>query len=209
MATNAITPGSTAAATGVRRERGISSMKSEDFFKMLVTELRQQDPFEPAKTADMIGQVSQIRSIELSTALTGSLEQLSQQQRTAGASELLGKYVTASVPGADGRPSEVSGVVTGVRFNPDGTAVLELDSGASVMAAHVTRVTTLEHSASPAAPPGGTPATPPGGAPATPPGGAPPGSPPQQRPTPPQNEAAARIKHEPTWKRVARALVGV
>lgn len=208
MATNAINPagiGGAGAATGARRERGISSMKSEDFFKLLVTELRQQDPFEPAKTADMIGQVSQIRSIELSTALTGSLEQLSQQQRTAGASELLGKYVTASVPGADGRPSEVSGVVTGVRFNPDGTAVLELDSGASVMAAHVTRVTTLEHSE----PPAGSPGAPPGGSPTTPPAGSPPGSaPPQQRPTPPQNEAAARVKHEPTWKRVARALVG-
>jgi flagellar basal-body rod modification protein FlgD len=193
MATNAITPGSAsgpAAATNIRRDRGISSMKSEDFFKLLVTELRQQDPFEPAKTGDMIGQVSQIRSIELSTALTSSLEQLSQQQRTAGASELLGKYVTASVPGADGRPSEVSGVVTGVRFNPDGTAVLELDSGASVMAAHVTRVTTLEHSDPPAAPSGGSPAAPPGGS------------------APPQNESAARLKHEPAWKRVARALVG-
>jgi len=122
----------------------LSTLKSEDFFRILVTELRQQDPFEPAKTADMISQVSQIRSIELSKQLTDTLQELAAQQHTAGAAELLGKYVTARLVAADGSEQEVSGVVTGVRFDADGSAVLELDTGQAVPASAIVRVTTVE-----------------------------------------------------------------
>ena len=138
MATTAVSsttqaPLSTATSTADR-------MKSADFFKLLVTELQQQDPLEPTKTGDMISQVSQIRNIEVSQQLMTTLDQLTKQQRTAGASELLGKYVEATVAAADGTQSAVSGVVTGVRFGSDGVAVLELDSGQTVRATDVTRV---------------------------------------------------------------------
>ncbi len=56
MSTTAVTSATSAAQTVF--DRGLSGLKSEDFFNILVTELKQQDPFEPAKTADMIGQVS-------------------------------------------------------------------------------------------------------------------------------------------------------
>jgi flagellar basal-body rod modification protein FlgD len=136
--------GQTAFAPRSTEQRGLSSLNSEDFFKILVAEMRQQDPLEPAKTADMISSVSQIRSIELSSRLTSALEQMASQQRTAGASELLGKFIQAQVMGPDGAPVNVAGVVTGVRFNPDGVAVLELDSGLAVRAADVAWVTTVE-----------------------------------------------------------------
>jgi len=129
-------------ATGAGRD--LNALRSEDFFRLLVTELKQQDPFEPAKTADMIGQVSQIRTIELSKQLTDTLSELSRQQRTAGASDLLGKFVVATVTASDGSVSEVKGIVTGVRFDPDGTAVLELDTGQAVRAADVTRITSAQ-----------------------------------------------------------------
>jgi len=119
-------------------------MSSGDFFKLLIAELRQQDPLEPTKTGDMIGQVSQIRSIELSQQLTSTLQQLTHQQRTTGASELLGKYVEATATNSDGEPSTVSGVVTGVRFGHDGVMLLELDSGQVVRAADVTRIAATE-----------------------------------------------------------------
>jgi flagellar hook assembly protein FlgD len=92
----------------------------------------------------MISQVSQIRGIELSGQLTDTLSNMTQSQRTAGASDLIGRYVSAAVPQGDGSQADVRGVVTGVRFNPDGTAVLELDTGESVLASQVTRVTTPE-----------------------------------------------------------------
>ena len=134
----------TTSTTTTKTDQGLASLQSEDFFKILVTELQQQDPFEPAKTADMIGQVSQIRSIELSKNLTDALTQLTQQQHTAGTGELLGKFVTATVHGEDGSEAEISGIVTGVRFGSDGAAVLELDTGQTVLAADVTRIAAAE-----------------------------------------------------------------
>jgi len=128
----------------VATDRGLGALRSEDFFNILVTELRQQDPLAPSKTADMINQVAQIRSIELSKRLTDTLAQLSSRQQTAGASALLGKHVTATVTGADGTKTEVSGIVTGVRFTSDGAVVLELDTGQSVLASNVTRITSPE-----------------------------------------------------------------
>ena len=142
MATSAVS-GATA-TTPTATDRGVSSMKSEDFFKILVTELQQQDPLQPNKTSDMIGEVSQIRSIELSKQLTDSLSLMSKQQRTTGSSEMLGKYITAKVTDQNGADREVSGVVTGVRFDSDGSAVLELDTGESIPATSVTRITTAD-----------------------------------------------------------------
>ena len=149
MATSAVS-GATA-TTPTATDRGVSSMKSEDFFKILVTELQQQDPLQPNKTSDMIGEVSQIRSIELSKQLTDSLSLMSKQQRTTGSSEMLGKYITAKVTDQNGADREVSGVVTGVRFDSDGSAVLELDTGESIPATSVTRITTADAAKSKAA----------------------------------------------------------
>lgn len=148
MPTTAISPAtSTPAApqTPASRAlgRGLGTMKSEDFFRILVSELRQQDPFEPAKTSDLVNQVSQIRGIELSSQLTSSLEQLAGQQRGESLGGLIGRYVSATITDAAGTQSLVEGVVTGVRFDGE-TPVLELDSGQSIPAASVTRVTTLE-----------------------------------------------------------------
>jgi flagellar basal-body rod modification protein FlgD len=130
--------------TGVTMEQGMNSLKSEDFFRILVTELQQQDPFEPTKTADMVSQVSQIRSIELSSELSDTLSLLSDQQRTSGVSQLLGKFVVAAVQGADGVDMNVSGIVTGLRFTDDGKVILELDTGQTVLASAVTRISSPE-----------------------------------------------------------------
>jgi flagellar basal-body rod modification protein FlgD len=132
--------GSSAGLSGGSFDR----MTSADFLELLVTELKQQDPFEPSKTSDMISQVSQIRDIEQSTQLISTLQNLTQQQHTGNAGGLLGKYVEAIGVAADGTATIVSGVVTGVRFGSDGTAVLELDSGQLVLAANVTRIMTAE-----------------------------------------------------------------
>ena len=125
-------------------QRGLTSMKSEDFFRILISELRNQDPFEPTDTSDMVSQVSEIRSIEQSARLTETLDQLAGQQRMNGASELIGKYVQAVQTAGDGSQTVHEGVVTSVYFTSDGTAVLELDTGEMIRAADVVRVTTLD-----------------------------------------------------------------
>ncbi|MGE0480465.1 MAG: flagellar hook assembly protein FlgD [Phycisphaerae bacterium] len=145
MPTTAVSPATSSPQTAASRAlgRGLGTMKSEDFFRILVSELRQQDPFEPAKTSDLVNQVSQIRGIELSSQLTSSLEQLAGQQRGESLGGLIGRYVSATITDAAGTQALVEGVVTGVRFDAE-TPVLELDSGQSIPAESVTRVTTLE-----------------------------------------------------------------
>jgi flagellar basal-body rod modification protein FlgD len=135
---------------------GMAGLSSADFFKILVSELKQQDPLAPTKTADMISQVSQIRSIELSQQLTSTLGQLSRQQKVSGTADLIGKYVQATVQAADGTQAQIGGLVTGVRFDSDGSAVLELDSGQAVSAADVTDITTAEQHERAAQAAGGT-----------------------------------------------------
>jgi flagellar basal-body rod modification protein FlgD len=142
MEISAIGAGSGTTATAQRR--GLDALKSEDFFKILVTELQNQDPFEPSDSSDIIGQVSQIRTIEQSSKLTETLDLLTQQQSVGAGSDLIGKYVQAVATAADGSQTLHEGVVTSVFFNSDGSAVLELDTGEAVLATDVVRVTTLD-----------------------------------------------------------------
>ena len=144
MPVNAIDATGTAVGTAQSaQERGLSTLKSEDFFKILITEMQSQDPFEPSDTQDIINQVSQIRTIEQSAKLTDTLDTLTQQQRMGGTTELIGKYVQAIAGDSQGNAAIVEGVVTGVVFTGDGVAVLELDNGAAVPAADVVRVASL------------------------------------------------------------------
>lgn len=139
MSVNAVT-----SSTPVQQDRGLSSLKSEDFFKILVTELQNQDPFKPSDSSQMIASVSQIRTIEQSDQLTRTLAQLAQTQRVGGSNELIGKYVQAVAVDESGNELLFEGVVTSVYYNSQGQAILELDTGDVVEAGYVVRVTTSD-----------------------------------------------------------------
>jgi flagellar basal-body rod modification protein FlgD len=131
-------------ATPTTQQRGVSDLASEDFFKILVAEMQNQDPLAPSDSSDLISQVAQIRTIEQSDLLTNTLGLLTEQQRMGGATGLIGKFVQAIVPASDGTETLCEGVVTSVYFNSDGSAVLELDTGQAIAASDVLRVTTLD-----------------------------------------------------------------
>jgi len=108
--------------------RAISELSSDDFFKLLVTQLTNQDPLQPTSNDEMLKQISSIREIELSSTLTDSLRKISGEQRGSSASALIGQHVTGA-PATDG--SVPQGIVVGVRFAADGPVLL-LSSGAQV-----------------------------------------------------------------------------
>jgi flagellar basal-body rod modification protein FlgD len=144
MATGAVSgiTGQNVGAT--QRARGVDTLKSEDFFKLMVTELQSQDPLEPTKTQDMIGQVANIRSIEQSERLNQSLERMTSTQRLTGTSELINRFVLAEMTDSAGNLQRVEGVVAGVRFASDGTTLLDLDTGQTVRAQDVKIITSLD-----------------------------------------------------------------
>jgi flagellar basal-body rod modification protein FlgD len=93
----------------------------ETFTKLLVTELANQDPLSPMDNAQIIQQISQIRSIEASTQLTSTLEAVLLGQNVATASGLLGRTITGLAD--DSR--QITGVVQRVSV-ADGVARLHI-----------------------------------------------------------------------------------
>src|SRR5919197_1169515 len=97
-------------------------LKTEDFIKMMITQLQNQDPLEPAKNQELLAQMSQIGQLQSSTALTESLKSLVLQNNLGAAGNLIGK----TVQGMDDQGAPIDGIVNSVRVEKD-NVFLELD----------------------------------------------------------------------------------
>ncbi len=89
-------------------------LKTEDFIKMMITQLQNQDPLEPAKNEQLLSQMSQIGQLESSTQLQASLETMMLQSNLGAAGNMIGKTVDGFAD-FGGETVEVSGQVTSVR----------------------------------------------------------------------------------------------
>jgi flagellar basal-body rod modification protein FlgD len=110
-------------------------ISSEQFIKILVSELSNQDPFEPQDSGALLEQLSSLRNIESQLSLQKQLESLVMQNQVASASGMIGKTVT----GLDDANNQVVGVVSSVRVQ-DGKAVLELNTGKLLAMDRVTEI---------------------------------------------------------------------
>jgi flagellar basal-body rod modification protein FlgD len=142
-ATDYLTP-SAAPPAPAASARGMDELGSQEFLKLMLTELTNQDPLEPTDNETLLRQISSIRDIELSTSLTDSIRQLAGHQQIGSASTLIGQFVT-SRPGEDG--SVAGGVVVGVTFGEGGRPVLQLSSGAQLPLEQVAAVEPAQQAA--------------------------------------------------------------
>jgi flagellar basal-body rod modification protein FlgD len=131
MNTSAITSGS---APNTIKSKNME-LKSEDFIKMMITQLQNQDPMEPAKNAELLAQMSQIGQLQSSTAMTESLKGMVLQNQIGSAGNLIGK----TIEGLDAKNEKVTGLVNSVRVESDGV-YLELDSGKKLALSRVTTI---------------------------------------------------------------------
>ena len=99
-------------------------LKTEDFIKMMITQLQNQDPLEPAKNQELLAQMSQIGQLQSSTTLQESLKGMVLQNQIGAAAGLIGK----TVQGLDGQDDPVTGLVNSVKIGADSVS-LELDNG--------------------------------------------------------------------------------
>lgn len=130
--------GSTTAASETGKKSGagrFGELGSDEFIKILMTELTNQDPLSPNDSKAILEQLSSLRNIEGQLSLQESLESLVSQNQIAQAGGLIGK----SIEGLDTENKKVNGIVTSVRI-VDGAAVLELDSGKSLPMDRVTNI---------------------------------------------------------------------
>ena len=110
-------------------------LKTEDFIKMMITQLQNQDPLEPAKNQELLAQMSQIGQLQSSTALQESLQGMVLQNQIGSASSLIGK----TVQGLDAADDPVTGLVNSVKVGSDGVS-LELDNGKTLLLSRVTEI---------------------------------------------------------------------
>ncbi|MCP4593127.1 MAG: hypothetical protein GY842_20520 [bacterium] len=139
METAAITSGADSASAA--KPSGFAGLDGDDFFELLVAQLSNQDPLEPTSNQELLNQISSIRDIQASTSLAQTLETLAGVQGFGSAASLLGQYVSGTGRSSDGTSTSVSGMVAGLRVDPDGTMVLLLDTGEELPASAVEHVT--------------------------------------------------------------------
>ena len=107
-------------------------LTSEDFVKLIFAELRQQDPFKPNDTSELLKQIDSIRGIQANMDLGARLSQVAQQGQLSGAGDLLGRWIK----GLSTEFASVTGKVIGVQQSALGS-MLELESGALVPVSQV------------------------------------------------------------------------
>lgn len=106
---------------------GFEALNSEEFLRVIFTELTNQDPLAPNETKDLLQQISTIRSIESDLTLGDRLAEIASQSAMANAGGLVGKFVAGRTQFND----EVAGTVVSVSVTKDGP-VLNLDNGFGV-----------------------------------------------------------------------------
>jgi flagellar basal-body rod modification protein FlgD len=133
MITSPIT--SNSAPQGTQSKNKNFNLKAEDFIKMMVTQLQNQDPTKPADYGQLLAQMSQIGQLQSNTTLTDSLKGMVLQNQIGAAGNLIGK----NVAGLDGQNNPVKGVVNSVKVQSDGV-MLQLDNGNTLSLGNVTDI---------------------------------------------------------------------
>jgi flagellar hook assembly protein FlgD len=104
--------GSTAAVSTTPSRPTGKMLGQDDFLKLLMAELQNQDPSKPMDDSQTISQMAQFSALEATQQLRQTIQQSNNIQSVFQAGALIGKYVQANQ--ADG--SVVTGAVTGVDF---------------------------------------------------------------------------------------------
>lgn len=81
-----------------------NTLGKEAFLQLLVTQMKYQDPLNPADDTDFIAQLAQFSSLE-------QLQNLNQSFSETGALNMVGKTATVTMEDANGNEREVTGIV--------------------------------------------------------------------------------------------------
>jgi len=89
----------------------VKTLDQQDFIKILVTQLSTQDPLDPQKDSDFIGQMAQFSTLESNKTMTSGIESLQSQQEFLKANSLIGRNVEL----LDDDANHFTGAVTAVQ----------------------------------------------------------------------------------------------
>jgi flagellar basal-body rod modification protein FlgD len=126
---------STQASSGTDRNTS-GVMGKDDFLKLLVAQLKHQDPMAPSTDQEWIGQMAQFSQLEQASNTAKDTARMANQLGQTGALGLIGRTVTY----IDGNKNPVTGVVQQVDMASDGKATLTIAGQAGIDATRVTQV---------------------------------------------------------------------
>ncbi|MBM7586836.1 flagellar basal-body rod modification protein FlgD [Bacillus pakistanensis] len=130
------------------REGGNNILGKDDFLKILMTQLQNQDPLNPMEDKDFIAQMATFSSLEQMTNLTKTMESFvesNSQSQMIAYNQFVGKQVTwhkieeSEDPENSPEIIEGQGVIKGVRFNGNSVEFI-MDDGTILTPANISQV---------------------------------------------------------------------
>ncbi|HXF73242.1 MAG TPA: flagellar hook capping FlgD N-terminal domain-containing protein [Actinomycetota bacterium] len=98
---------------------GLGALDGQAFLRLMVAQLKYQNPFDPMDTSDMLQQTAALTTVETLQRLASTERLLMGLVEASVATSLIGRHVSA----LDASGEEVTGVVTEVGFTADGAVV--------------------------------------------------------------------------------------
>jgi len=121
-------------ATTTTSGKNAQALNSEDFLKIMITELTNQDPFEPMKNQELLNQMSTLQQMQSNMDMTesfnsliGNFQSLLTQDSLSTATKMIGQLVSG--PSTSGQPA-IGRVVAVNLVGHD--VLLELDTGQAI-----------------------------------------------------------------------------
>ncbi|WCK52894.1 flagellar hook assembly protein FlgD [Aneurinibacillus sp. Ricciae_BoGa-3] len=120
-----------------------SQLGKDDFLKLLITQLQNQDPTQPMDDKEFISQMAQFSSLEQMTQLNSSFNKFAQAQAMGTYSNLIGKQISWTETSTQGTGDQATttsvakqGVVSSIQMK-DGTTQAVLSDGSQVDVANI------------------------------------------------------------------------
>jgi flagellar basal-body rod modification protein FlgD len=130
------TAGTTAATSTKPLVNPKSMLDKDDFLKLMVAQLKQQDPMSPMDNDQMVAQMSQLSTVEQLTNMATANNQMARAIASSSAIGLIGRTVSWT----DAKDAVHSGVVESVSTTKDGAPSLTVGGTAGVDPSSITQV---------------------------------------------------------------------
>src|SRR3954467_4087683 len=134
--TGTTTTATTATTAASSTKKADQALGKDDFLKLMVAQMKNQDPMNPADDKDNIAQMAQFSSLEQITNLANATQELANRMSLTQNVGLIGHNVTYA--GADG--TTVSGTVDGLSLDKSGAATLSVAGQTGVEPTSITSV---------------------------------------------------------------------
>jgi flagellar basal-body rod modification protein FlgD len=128
---------STAIGAAVQQVQDNTDLNQQAFLQLLSTQLSNQDPTAPQDESQMLAQLAQFSTVQ-------GVNQMAASQSQLQASGLLGKTVSA-LANSNNNPTPISGPVTSVRWDGNGTYLTINDPTAGSTEVNLTAVTNVSN----------------------------------------------------------------